>query len=529
MSEKTKYIVILGGNVSGLGKGLIAASISANLDWLGYTVRYIKCDPYLNTDPGTMAPTEHGECFVTADGLEADMDLGHFERFTNQDTSRKSSLTSGMVYNNVLGKEREGEYLGKTVQVFPHISNEILANMRETGVDFKVIEIGGTVGDIESNVYLEAVRQLHRKEQVIVVELVYVPWLSSAKEWKTKLAQQAVSQTRQMGIDPDILLARSERKLPNSILNKIERLTDVSTFLAEDLDNVYKIPLNLWERKTVHKILEPFNIDLNGKAEQTNKKYIHWRDRVNKKTTKYVNVAIAGKYDNAEESYKSIIEALYHAGTEIGVKVNVEYKDEKDIENIEESFNEINGLIVPGGFGARGIQEKMMALKCARENKIPSLGICYGMQLMIVEYATNVLEINAYSEEWGKMKGIPVISYMPGQKKVNKGGTMRLGKTKSHVYEGIFRDIYGVEDIWERHRHRLEFLMSIYKEHFQSSDIKIGVTSPLEDIEGERLIEAIYLEEHPFYFGVQYHPEFNSRFLLPHPIFVAFLKSCHNV
>jgi CTP synthase len=529
MTDKTKYIVVLGGNVSGLGKGLIAASIAANLDWLGYKVKYMKCDPYYNVDPGTMAPTEHGECFVTEDGLETDMDLGHFERFTGQLTNRKSSLTSGMVMKSVLSKERDGTYLGKTVQAVPHITNEIISGIKDTNCDFKIVEVGGTVGDFESNVFLEAIRQLKRKENVVVVELVYVPWLACSKEWKTKLAQQAAAQTKQLGIEPDILLARSEKKLPQSVLNKIERLTDIPTALAEDLDNVYKIPLNLWNRKIIHKVLEPLGIDVNGEGEEDNQHYIHWKNRVGTRTAKTVDVAIAGKYSNGEESYKSIIEALYHAGTELGIKVNVDYKGEEDVEDMEQAFDDVDGLIVPGGFGKRGIQEKMLALKHARENNIPTLGICYGMQLMTVEYATNVLGIDAYSEEWGKLKGVPVISYMPGQKKSAKGGTMRLGKTKSHVYEGMLKDIYGTDTVWERHRHRLEFLMTTYKDHFTSTDIKIGATSPLEDVDGERLIEAIYLDKHPFYLGVQYHPEFMSAFTNPHPLFVSFIKSCHNI
>ena len=520
MTEKPKYIVVLGTSVSGLGKGLIAASIAANLDWLGYTVKYLKLDGYLNIDPGTMAPTEHGECFVTADGLEADMDLGHFERFTSQDTNRKSSLTSGIVYDKVLKKEREGLYLGKTVQVLPHITSEIISNIRDTNCDFKIVEVGGTVGDIESDHFLEAIRQLKRKEKVAIVELVYVPYLACSKEWKTKLAQTAVSLTRSKGLDPDVLLARSRDKLPQSILNKIERFTDVPTFLAEDLDNVYKIPLNLWERGVTAKILSEFGLDIPNTHTE---KQIVWSERINRKTTGSIVVGIAGKYENGEESYKSIVEALYHAGTEKNVKVNIRYLGE---ETTDLNINDIDGIIVPGGFGVRGNEEKIQWLNYTRENNIPTLGICLGMQLMCVEYARNALGIkDSYSEEWGKRNGTPIITYMPNQNKSQKGGTMRLGKIRSHVFEGLIRDIYGEQWISERHRHRLEFMVSTYREYFSNGNLKVGATSSTDDVD-DRLIESVYLPDHPFFVGVQFHPELSSRFLTPHPLFIKFIESC---
>ena len=520
--NKTKYIVVLGTSVSGLGKGLIAAALAANIDWLGYSVKYQKLDGYLNVDAGVMAPTEHGECFVTADGLEVDMDLGHFERFTLQETNRKSSLTAGTIYNSVLGRERKGDYLGKTVQVLPHITNEILSNIRDRDVDFKIIEVGGTVGDIESDTFLETIRQLKRKEDVAIVELVYVPWLACSKEWKTKLAQSAVSLTRSKGLDPDILLARAEKKPPQSILNKIERMCDVPTYLAEDLDNVYRIPINLWKRGITKDLLKRFNIEF--KELSKNEKFEAWNSRIEKKVTRDVNIGIAGKYENGEESYKSITESLYHAGVEKGIKVNVSYLGAEKSEG-----KNLDGLIVPGGFGMRGKDEKMEWLKWARENDVPTLGICLGMQLMCLEYIQNVLGVkDAYSEEWGKQKGTPVITYMPNQKKADKGGTMRLGKIRSRTYDGLFRDIYGTEWIYERHRHRLEFLLSTYKQYFSESDLKIGASSNITDI-NDRLIEAVYLPNNSFYAGVQYHPELISRFLEPHPLFVDFLKKCNNV
>jgi CTP synthase len=453
------------------------------------------------------------------------MDLGHFERFTNQDTSRKSSLTSGMMYNHILTKERGGEYLGKTVQVVPHITSEILSHMRDTNCDYKVIEVGGTVGDIESNIFLEAVRQLHRKEEVAVIELVYVPWLQCSKEWKTKIAQHAVSLTRSMGVEPDVLLARAERRLPQSILNKIERMTDIPTFLAEDLDNVYKIPMNLWERDITTTVIQHFDKTYNQPSK--NKKHKAWGDRIDKKVARTVSVGIAGKYQNGEESYKSIIESLYHGGVEKGIKVDISYLGLEEYEN--GAKHELDGIVVPGGFGMRGVEEKINWLKWGREQKIPTLGICYGMQMMAIEYARNVLDISdAYSEEWKNRRGTPIITYLPGQKKADKGGTMRLGKQRSRVYEGLLKDIYKEDYIYERHRHRLEFMMTTYREHFGSSELKIGATSPV-DGHDDRLIEVIYLPDHPFYVGVQYHPEFNSRFLSPHPLFVEFLRKANNV
>jgi CTP synthase len=517
--SKCKYVVVIGGNVSGLGKGLIASSIAANLDWLGYNVKYLKLDGYLNTDSGTMAPTEHGECFVTEDGLEADMDLGHFERFTGQSTSRKSSLTSGMLYNKVLTQEREGKYLGRTVQVQPHVTNEIISQMRDS-CDFKVVEVGGTIGDIETYAFIEAVRQLCRKEKVSIVELVYVPWLACSKEWKTKLAQHAVNFTRSQGVDPDVLLARSDRPTPKSILNKIERFTDVPTFLAEDLDNVYKIPLNLWERGIIKEILKPLGVEINGETE-ANEKYNSWKNKIERKPHSSVTIGIAGKYENGDESYKSIVESLYHAGADREIQVNIEYIGVEDKGSLD-----IHGIIVPGGFGLRGIEEKISCLQYSRENNTPTLGICLGMQLMCVEYARNVLGIrNAISEEWG-MKGTGIITYMSGQKNRDKGGSMRLGKIRSYVYDGPLREIYETDHISERHRHRLEFMMGTYRKYFTDSQLKIGATSSVDGVD-DRLIEIVYLPEHPFYIGVQYHPELQSRFLQPHPLLVEFINKCN--
>ena len=513
--SKTKYIVVLGGNLSGLGKGLVASSIAANLDWLGYKVRYLKLDGYLNTNAGTINPTEHGELWVTQDGLEADMDLGHFERFTGQETNKKSSLTAGKVYSSVLRKENEGEFLGKTIQMNTHITQEIVNSIRDSDCDFKIIEVGGTVGDIENQLFLEAIRKLKRKEEICVVELVFVPYLEASKEYKTRLAQVAVAKTRQSGVEPDIVLARTQRgptKVPDSILTKIYNLTDVPTFLAEDLDNVYKIPINIWERSIIDTILNTFSIE---RSKENNEKYQSWKTKVNKKYTQKKKIVIAGKYDNGPESYKSIVESLYHAGTELDIEIDIDYSH--DIANV-------NAIIIPGGFGYRGIEDKINVIKQARENKIPIIGICYGMQLMAIEYARNVLNIqDATSEEWD-ITGTPIISYMPGQKEAGKVGTMRLGKYKSSVYAGTpLEDIYKSDFIWERHRHRLEFLMSTYKKHFNGSELKIGGTGSIQG-EDDRLIEMIYLENQPLFVGVQFHPEFTSKFLTPHPLFIELLK-----
>jgi len=512
-----KYIFVTGGVMSGLGKGIISSSIGACLEWMGYEVLYQKLDPYLNCDPGTMNPTEHGEVFVTHDGMETDMDFGHFERFTTHKPDKRSSVTSGQIYQNILEDERKGNYLGKTVQMVPHATNEIKRRLQANRGDFKIIELGGTIGDDESSVFLEAIRQFRKKNECILVHLTFVPYLSCSGEFKTKPTQHSVKLLRQ-SIEPDIIVARCEQPVGKSIINKIEAFCDAPTFMAEDVDNVYQIPVNLWNRGLINKVLELFKLE--DKQPSGIEKLGRWQCILDKKSQQKIKLAIAGKYSNAKESYKSIVEAVWIASKHLELDTEIEYLDEG------QEFHHYDAMIVPGGFGTRGIEFKILALQYARENNIPVLGICYGLQLQTIEYARNVLGIaDAVSDEFFDDNPIPleergtrIITYMPGQEFCDKGGTMRLGKYRALVHNNTpFREMYGENYIRERHRHRLEFMTNTYEQFFKDSKIKIGMSA------GE-LIEAIYLEEHPFYIGVQFHPEFKSKFLKPHPLFIGLLN-----
>lgn len=518
--------------MSSLGKGIIASSLGANLEWLGYSVKYQKLDPYLNTDSGLMAPSEHGECFVMDDGTECDMDFGHFERFTSFTTSKKSSVTTGGVYNKVLTAERKGDYLGKTVQVIPHITNEIQRLITDQ-CDFKIIELGGTIGDIESNPYVEAIRQFKRKNNVTIVMLTYIVHLMNAGEFKTKPAQQSIAKLRELGLDPDVVIARSHLKPPQSVITKLQEFAMCPTFLAEDLDNVYKIPLNFWDRGVTRAIIN--NEDAIWKLPSSSfTPYEKWNTLVKNVGAKKIKIAIAGKYSNSTESYKSVNEAIYHACCHLNLKPEIIPWSEDDTD-----FDlKVAGVIIPGGFGSRGIQMKLNVLRWCRERNVPALGICYGMQLMAIEYAQNVLGIeDAISEEWYQGSGgvipdfthTPIIRYMPGQQDVDKGASMRLGKYKLFtINDTPLRTIYGQTNAWERHRHRLEFLAATHATYFSKSDLKIGAISDASSDFEDVLVEATYLKDHPFYIGLQAHPEFRSRFLEPHPLFTSFIKASYD-
>ncbi|MFN3505080.1 MAG: CTP synthase [Caldimicrobium sp.] len=536
----TKFIFITGGVLSSLGKGLAAASIGALLEARGLRVTFQKLDPYINVDPGTMNPFQHGEVYVTEDGAETDLDLGHYERFTSALMSAKNNYTSGKIYYSVITKERKGIYLGGTVQIIPHVTDEIKSAILELAgktVDVAIIEIGGTVGDIESLPFLEAIRQLGYdlgKENTLYIHLTYVPYIKTAGELKTKPTQHSVKELRAIGIQPDILLCRTDRFLPADIKRKIALFCNVeedAVITAKDVDCIYEIPLIFHQEGLDEKIVEKLNIwtrepDLTP-----------WQELVKKfkQPKNEVTIAIVGKYVNLKDSYKSLNEALIHGGLANNLKVNLKYisSDELTPDNVEDAFQEVDGILVPGGFGIRGIEGKVLAIKYARENKIPYFGICLGMQLAVVEFARNVLNWKeANSTEFDPKTSYPVIylmkewfDYRKGaiekrEEGCDLGGTMRLGAypcvlTKnSKVYQA-----YKKEEIFERHRHRYEF-NNAFRVEFEKAGLKVVGTSP----DGQ-LVEIVELEDHPWFVGVQFHPEFKSKPLAPHPLFVDFIRA----
>ncbi len=518
------YIFVTGGVLSSLGKGVASASIASLLEEQGLRVNIQKLDPYLNVDPGTMSPYQHGEVYVTEDGAETDLDLGHYERFTNISMSRKNNVTAGRVYYNVIQREREGGYLGATVQVIPHITDEIKRLIRELedGYHVVVVEIGGTVGDIEGLPFLEAVRQLSielGREKVLFIHITYVPYIKSAGELKTKPTQHSVKELRAIGIQPDIILCRSERELPEGIKEKIALFTNVkksAVVSAPDVEYIYEVPLIL-KRQGIDKfIVEHFGF---SHREVKSK----WEDivQVLKSADQEVKIALVGKYVSLKDSYKSVVEALIHGGIANRVRVKVQWIDSENFE--EDLLEEADGILVPGGFGERGIEGKIKALSYGRESKKPTFGICLGMQLMCVEFARNVLNIkDANSTEFDPFTAHPVIDIMEEQKNIRYlGGTMRLGSYPCMLVEGTkAKNIYGQEVVYERHRHRYEF-NNRYRELFESAGMVFSGLSP----DGE-LVEIIELKDHPWYIGCQFHPEFKSRPYKPHPLFVSFISAC---
>lgn len=538
----TKFIFITGGVLSSLGKGLAAASIGALLEARGLRVTFQKLDPYINVDPGTMNPFQHGEVYVTDDGAETDLDLGHYERFTSAIMSSKNNYTSGKIYYSVITKERKGVYLGGTVQIIPHVTDEIksvILQLASREVDVAIIEIGGTVGDIESLPFLEAIRQLGYdlgKENALYIHLTYVPYIKTAGELKTKPTQHSVKELRAIGIQPDILLCRTDRFLPPDIKRKIALFCNVeedAVITAKDVDCIYEIPLIFHQEGLDEKIVERLNIwtrepDLTP-----------WHNLV--KTFKHpkdeVTIAIVGKYVNLKDSYKSLNEALVHGGLANSLRVNLKFvsSDELTPENVEETFADVDGILVPGGFGIRGIEGKILAIKYARENKIPFFGICLGMQLAVIEFARNVLDWKeANSTEFDPYTPYPVIylmkewfDYRTGKierrdEGCDLGGTMRLGAYPCRLIRNSKSyEAYKQDEIFERHRHRYEF-NNIFRKDFVKAGLKIAGTSP----DGE-LVEIIELEDHPWFVGVQFHPEFKSRPLNPHPLFVKFIEASH--
>lgn len=528
MPPKTKFIFITGGVVSGLGKGIAAASVGALLESRGLTITIQKLDPYINVDPGTMSPFQHGEVFVTDDGAETDLDLGHYERFTNMRANRLNNFTTGRIYDSVIQKERRGDYLGRTVQVIPHITDEIKASIMKVSanVDIVMVEIGGTVGDIESLPFLEAIRQFRidvGRENVLYIHLTLIPYISASGEIKTKPTQHSVQKLREIGIQPDILFCRSAVPLSREIKSKISLYCNIPpecVITALDVKSIYDVPLKLHDEGVDEKIVELLNIWT--KAPDL-KPWEQLAQKI-KNPQGAVTIAIVGKYVHLTDSYKSLNEALFHGGIANGVKVNLKFVDAEELEKGDkwDLLADADGVLVPGGFGERGIEGKIKAIQYAREKKIPYYGICLGMQLAVIEFARNVCGLDkASSLEFDANTPDPVINLMEEQKAVyNKGATMRLGaypcvlEKDSKSFEA-----YGEKEISERHRHRYEF-NSQYTDIFKQHGMKIVGVSPKTS-----LVEIIELSNHPWFVGCQFHPEFKSRPMDPHPLFVHFIRA----
>lgn len=523
-----KHIFVIGGVLSSLGKGIASSSIGLLMKKMGYDVVMQKFDPYLNVDPGTMSPFQHGEVFVTDDGAETDLDLGHYERFIGKPLTKNSNSTSGQIYDSVITKERRGDYLGKTVQVIPHVTNEIKSLIRKIGVghDIVITEIGGTVGDIESLPFLEAIRQFRLevgRENSMFIFLTYVPYIKAAGELKTKPTQHATTKLREIGIQPDLLLCRSEKPFNDEIKSKIAMFTNVQksrVINAIDVSTIYEVPKVYMEENIHEKICEHFHL------QQNMMNFKDWEKIVDniKNPEKEVTIAVCGKYVEHQDAYKSVGAALIHAAAANRLKLNVKWVDSEktlDQKKIKEVLKGVDGILVPGGFGVRGIDGKIEIAKYARENKIPFFGICLGMQIAVIEFAQNVCVLkDAYSSEFLEHCENPVIDLMQDQKYIDMmGGTMRLGaypcklKKNSLAYK-----IYGKPEISERHRHRFEFNNN-YRECLNEKGMIISGTSP-DDL----LVEIVEIPEHPFFIGVQYHPEFKSRPDKPQPIFKAFIR-----
>lgn len=526
-----KYIFVTGGVTSSLGKGIIAASLAKLLQARGLRVTIQKFDPYINIDPGTLNPYEHGECFVTDDGAETDLDLGHYERFLNITTSQANNVTTGRIYQTVINREREGDYLGKTVQVVPHITDEIKRRMRLLGdkndYDIIITEIGGTVGDIESLPFIEAVRQIQWElpdQDCLIVHLTLIPYLRAAKELKTKPTQQSVKLMSANGVHPDILVCRTEHSLSGELKRKIALFCNVkeeAVIESIDASTIYEVPILMLREKLDLIVLKKLNIT--NYAEPDLAKWKTFLDKV-KHPVKKVTIGLIGKYIELQDAYKSILESFIHAGAMNDCKVQVINVSSESItnENVEERLLGLDGLLVAPGFGMRGIEGKIIAVKYARQHRLPFFGICLGMQMAAIEFARNVLGIReANSTEMNPDTSEPVIDMMEEQKKISmKGGTMRLGSYPCAITEGTLAyEIYGTTEINERHRHRWEF-NNAYLERFREAGM---IASGINPESG--LVEIMELNDHPFFIGVQYHPELKSTVENPHPLFVHFIKA----
>lgn len=520
-----KFIFVTGGVVSGLGKGMTSASLGRLLKNRGYKVANQKLDPYINVDPGTMSPYEHGEVFVTEDGAETDLDLGHYERFTDENLTGNSSITSGRIYLEVIEKERRGDYLGKTVQVIPHVTDAIkekIYNFKKQGVDIVITEIGGTVGDIESQPMLEAIRQIgieQKEVDTVFIHVTLLPYISGSNELKSKPTQHSVKELQSLGIMPDILVCRADTNIPEKMKEKIALFCNVkkeNVIENKTVDNLYELPLMLENEGLAEAVCKKLNL---RNKEPHNEEWEKLIKKIKNVKDKTVNIAIVGKYTKLEDSYLSVIESIKHAGYTKAVKTNVELVDSEKItpSNVKTTLKKYDGIIVPGGFGNRGIEGMITAIRYARENKVPFLGICLGMQMCVIEFARDVLKLeDVNSEEFEPNAKNLVIHIMEEQKEINKkGGTMRLGAYPCKLLEkSKVKKMYAQDMISERHRHRYEY-NNDYREQMEQKGLKIAGTSP-----DESLVEIVELENHPFFVGCQFHPEFKSRPNKPHPLFV---------
>ena len=528
--KKRKYIFVTGGVVSSLGKGITAASLGCLLKARGMKVTIQKFDPYINIDPGTMSPYQHGEVYVTEDGAETDLDLGHYERFIDINLSKYSNITTGKVYNTVIKKERRGDYLGGTVQVIPHITNEIKSRIDKVGAesnaDVVITEIGGTVGDIESQPFLEAIRQWSYdvgRENVMYIHVTLVPYLAKAGEMKTKPTQHSVKELRNIGIQPDMIVCRTQFPLSEDMKDKIALFTNVPkkrVMQNMDADTLYEVPLMLEDEGLAREVVEYFQF------EKVEPELSAWRSMCEKFKNPQgtVKIALVGKYVELRDAYLSVAEALRHAGIDNDVEIDIDWihSEEVTFNNVKEMLKDADGILVPGGFGDRGVEGKILAIQYARENKVPFLGICLGMQMAVVEYARNVLKLEkAHSSELDPQTPYPVIDLMEEQVDIeNMGGTMRLGIYPCKLSAGTrAHAAYGEDLIYERHRHRWEF-SNQYREMFVDAGLILSGISP-----DEELVEIIELEDHPYFVASQFHPEFKSRPTRSHPLFREFIKA----
>ena len=535
--KDTKFVFVTGGVVSGLGKGITAASLGRLLKNRGYRVTNQKLDPYINVDPGTMSPYEHGEVFVTDDGAETDLDLGHYERFIDENLTENSSITSGKIYSEVIERERRGDYLGKTVQVIPHITNAIkekIYKFQDEDIDVVITEVGGTVGDIEGQAMIEAIRQVgieQPENRVVFIHVTLLPYISGSNELKSKPTQHSVKEIQALGIAPDILVCRADTNIPNGMKEKIALFCNVrkeNVIENSTVSNLYEVPLMLEREGLANAVCR--KLDLTNQAPDNNE----WEEMIEKikaiNPEEKVNIAIVGKYTKLEDSYLSVVESLHHAGFANDVNVNISFIDSEKIkeDNVKEKLSDIKGIIVPGGFGSRGIEGMITTIKYARENKIPFLGICLGMQMAVIEFARDVLKLeDVNSEEFKPDCKNPLIHIMESQKIVKKkGGTMRLGAYPCVLKDGSYvKEIYVEEEISERHRHRFEY-NNKYREQMEKNGLTIAGTSP----DGE-LVEIVELSEknHPFFVAAQFHPEFKSRPNKPQPLFVELVKKAKKI
>lgn len=527
----TKYIFVTGGVVSSLGKGITAASLGRLLKDRGYKVTIQKFDPYLNVDPGTMSPYQHGEVFVTEDGAETDLDLGHYERFIDINLHKYSNVTAGKVYSEVIRKERRGDYLGATVQVIPHITNEIKSRLIKAGevskADVVITEIGGTIGDIESLPFLESIRQMRSdigRENVMYIHCTLLPYIKAAGEMKTKPTQHSVKELRGLGIQPDMIVVRSEHEMAEELRDKIALFCDIEkehVVEARDEETIYNIVMRLQEQKTDDLVIEKLNLKPSEPADLSEWKHLLENlDNIDKS----VSIGIVGKYVSLQDAYLSVAESLRHAGYERQTDIDIKWINSEHVnsDNYEKTLGELDGIVVPGGFGERGVEGKILAMKFARVNNVPVLGICLGMQLATVEFARNVIGLErAHSRELDPNTPHPIIDLMPEQKDViDLGGTLRLGSFPCELKEGtIAKALYNKELISERHRHRYEF-NNAYKEQLEAHGMVFSGASP-----DGRLVEMVELKDHPYFMGVQFHPEFLSRPTRPHPLFQGLIDA----